>query len=371
MSERVLTSYYRPKPGGFCRRYFRAIHALCERGHEVHALSVQRFPIDHPNYHWHRFPWPARWTDNYPFWLCFHLLAPWMLLFIAIRHRIDRLFAFSPTYALLLQPARWWRQCPLVVFMRADSIENHRLLARPSWLIRLELALERIALRGTHVFAVSRALADAVSDRHDDLRTDVYPNDVPQSAGHDANATGISGDIRFACVGVLEPRKRQRFILEVLGDLSPSCWRLDLFGDGVERRELERLASRLQIGGRTVFHGWVSPEMLWKKVDVLLFPSQHEGAPNAVLEALAHRVPVLASDIPEHREVLPHENLLPPQDRQAWRARLEKLLADPVVEGERLRVAQETVRTKLTFDWDAGIVQLIVNANSAVDRCVR
>lgn len=366
MTERVLTSYYRPKPGGFCRRYFRTIRALCDRGHEVHGLSVQRFPIDHPNYHWHRFPWPAHRTDNYLFWFCFHLLAPWLLLVLAIRYRVTRLFAFNPTYALMLQPARWWTGCSLVVFMRADSIENHRLLARPSWLIRLELVLERIALQRAQVFAVSQALADAVKNRHRNVQPRVYPNDVPHTAQRSVDVSNRIG-IRFACVGVLEPRKRQRFVLEVLRDLSPSPWQLDLYGDGVERDELELLASHLGIAERTIFHGWTPADVLWKQVDVLLFPSQHEGAPNAVLEAIAHRIPVLASDIPEHREVLSYENLLPAQDRRAWLARLEKLLADPAGERESLLAAQAGVREKLTFDWDAGIVQLIVNANNAAD----
>jgi len=35
----ILTCYYRPKPGGFCKRLFRAINALLDRGHIVHYLA--------------------------------------------------------------------------------------------------------------------------------------------------------------------------------------------------------------------------------------------------------------------------------------------------------------------------------------------
>lgn len=72
---RILTSYYRPKPGGFCKRLFRAINALLERGHEVHYLSVVEFPIDHPSCMHHKFPWPERYTDTLIFWAMFHTLA--------------------------------------------------------------------------------------------------------------------------------------------------------------------------------------------------------------------------------------------------------------------------------------------------------
>ena len=138
---RILTSYYRPKPGGLCKRLFRAIEGLLAEGHEVHYLSVVPFPIDHANCHWHRFPWPPDHTEGLLFWLAFHLLAPVALLHLALRHRVTHTFAFATTYALCLQPARVVARIPLAIFLRADALENHRLLGRPGWLIGLERCL--------------------------------------------------------------------------------------------------------------------------------------------------------------------------------------------------------------------------------------
>src|SRR5438093_1345770 len=69
----ILTCYYRPTPGGLCKRLFRAIESLLSSGHEVHYLAVVAFPISHPHCHFHQFPWPEAKTHGMIFW--FMLLA--------------------------------------------------------------------------------------------------------------------------------------------------------------------------------------------------------------------------------------------------------------------------------------------------------
>ena len=163
---RVLTSYYRPKPGGFCKRLFRGINALLENGSEVHYLAVTRFPIEHQRCFYHRFPWPANYADTWLFWGIFHLLAPPTLLYLGIRHRITHAFAFGPTYALFLQPLRWFRRVPLSLYLRADTIENHRIKGQSRWIVRLETFLEGQAIRGVHLYGVSEVLTRTVVARH-------------------------------------------------------------------------------------------------------------------------------------------------------------------------------------------------------------
>ena len=85
-------------------------------------------------------------------------------------------------------------------------------------------------------------------------------------------------------------------------------------GDGPARTLLLARAQQLNLGGKVRFRGWVERDRIWPEVDVLLLPSLHEGMSNAVLEALASSIPVLASDVPEHREVLPSGCLVDPRD---------------------------------------------------------
>lgn len=363
--QRILTSYYRPKPGGFCKRLFRGINALLQAGCEVHYLAVIPFPIEHPNCHFHRFPWPARYTDGLLFWALFHLISPFTLTFLAFRHRISHMFAFSPSYGLLLQPARFLKRIPLSIFVRADTIENHKLKERPFWLIQLELFLEAIAIHGTYLYGVSDELTNSISARHpyssivkaSTLRNDINPGYQMQS--HFSNALQ-----RLAVVGILEARKNQRIVIEAMPRLISTGLCLDIYGEGRDAEQLHDLVNLLNLNEYIHFKGWVPENEIWPHVDLLLMPSLHEGAPNAVLEALERGIPVLASDIAEHREILPPESLISLSDAGLWADRILYISSSPSSELSRLRNLEMEYAKQLDFDWNEHFIQAVTSINS-------
>jgi len=74
---------------------------------------------------------------------------------------------------------------------------------------------------------------------------------------------------------------------------------LAVFGDGPLRRPMQRLARQLGLGSQVEFHGWVPRDSLLKlyaEFDVFLFPSLHDGIPQALLEAMACGLPVICLD---------------------------------------------------------------------------
>jgi glycosyltransferase involved in cell wall biosynthesis len=65
--------------------------------------------------------------------------------------------------------------------------------------------------------------------------------------------------------------------------------------------------------------------------DFFVLPSLWEGMANVLLEAMAARVPVVATNIPANQEILKHENtglLVPPQDALAIQEMILRLLGD-------------------------------------------
>jgi glycosyltransferase involved in cell wall biosynthesis len=125
---------------------------------------------------------------------------------------------------------------------------------------------------------------------------------------------------------------------------------LALIGDGPEAPRLRELAAGLGVARRVRFAGEV-PEAarLFPAFDVFAAPARKEGLPLAVVEAMALGLPVVASDIPAHREVLgvPSEGLVA-GTAEAFAARLSGVLADAAL---RARLAAEN-RTRARSEFD-------------------
>lgn len=74
-------------------------------------------------------------------------------------------------------------------------------------------------------------------------------------------------------------------------------WTLTVCGDGFDQKRLSHLAGRLGVGDRVRFLGWHPRSEVLRcmreEADLLLFPSLHEDAGFAIIDALASGVPVV------------------------------------------------------------------------------
>ena len=122
-----------------------------------------------------------------------------------------------------------------------------------------------------------------------------------------------------------------------------------LAGDGEQRQRLIELRDHLGLSDRIHFLGHVEdvPSLLAAS-DILCHPSLAEGLPNAIVEAMASGVPVVASNVGGIPDVVSHEEtglLVPPHDIKAIAGSINRLLDAPDL-GARLaangrRVARE------------------------------
>jgi glycosyltransferase involved in cell wall biosynthesis len=143
-------------------------------------------------------------------------------------------------------------------------------------------------------------------------------------------------EVVIGAVARLSKEKGLHYLVEafaVVAGRHPQA-RLVLAGQGPERHRLERLAARLGLGERVRFLGEVPHEQVpgvLQQLDIFAMPSTYEGFGVAALEAEAMELPVVASRVHGIPDVVVDGEtglLVPPRDRQALAAALDRLASD-------------------------------------------
>ena len=109
------------------------------------------------------------------------------------------------------------------------------------------------------------------------------------------NSTKEGEKLQLITVGRLIERKGFEFLIKALQGIDNI--ELSLIGEGYLKEELELLATRL--GVRVHFLGKVNHESIpgyLRQADVFVLPSLNEGMSNAIIEAMACGLPVIATD---------------------------------------------------------------------------
>ncbi len=138
----------------------------------------------------------------------------------------------------------------------------------------------------------------------------------------------------IGCVSNLKQGKGIEDLLEafaLLADRDPV--RLVLVGDGPRRAQLMDQAERLAVSDRVRFHGLdADPSRLLPGMDLFVHPSESEGLPNAVLEAAAAGLPIVATAAGGTPEIVSDGEtgaLVPVGDVAAMASAIEALRGDP------------------------------------------
>jgi glycosyltransferase involved in cell wall biosynthesis len=105
-----------------------------------------------------------------------------------------------------------------------------------------------------------------------------------------------------------------------------------IVGGGRREEEVKQMAESLGLAGQVHFLGSRRdvPDLL-QAMDIFVLPSYSEGMSLALLEAMAARLPVIASAVGGNPEVVTDGEtglLIPPRDAEALAQALERLLAD-------------------------------------------
>ena len=234
---------------------------------------------------------------------------------------------------------------------------------RAKWSRPAQTVLRTAQWMSAHVpnatIAVSRALADHYGARHG--RSAVYiPNGVTPGVLRDPEPLeqfGLQPGSYVLFVGRLVPEKAPDLLIRAFRRVHPA---LKLVVAGGSSHTDGYVADLRQLVGRdprVVLPGYVYGavlEALYTHCAAFVLPSALEGLPLTLLEAASYGVPVVASDIAPHLEVLggegPGRRLFPSGDESGLAAALDRALRD--FPGERLGAARLRQRVLDRYSWD-------------------
>ena len=323
---------------------------------ERESLRNLGYPIHHPRY---IYPVPKRLFYRFAGPGYARSVTPYVTRNVERAHIIHAHFAYPDGYGIL--PVRQSWGVPLVVHLRGGFIWS------------TGAAYPQIREKHLRVLNVADRLIAVSRDTRDEYlnlgipgeKIEVIPNGVDTDrfrtmSRENARAElGLPADrpiILYA--GYLIPRKGLQFLMEAIPGLVRDHDPLFLIlGEGEMRGELERgiasggLEANVRLPGR-IPHDLMP--LYLNAMDCLVLPTQKEGRPNVVMEAMAVERPVVATAVSGIPEVVADGTtgtLVPPRDAGALREALDRILADPELGRRMGRAGAERIRD-LDLTWE-------------------
>jgi glycosyltransferase involved in cell wall biosynthesis len=198
--------------------------------------------------------------------------------------------------------------------------------------------VHKIARRMTYPLASAivvqtEGIADWVESRFS-APVHVIPNPVPRASGGALSAS--PGQPLIVSVGRLTEQKGFDLLIESFAALAHrhADWRVVIYGEGPERAQLVRLVAARGLAQKISLPGITKdiPAAL-RQASLFVLASRYEGYPNALVEALASGLPIVATDCPgATAEILAdgvNGMLVPPDNVPALTQALATMMSSP------------------------------------------
>ncbi|MEO1340166.1 MAG: glycosyltransferase family 4 protein [Cyanobacteria bacterium J06635_13] len=220
---------------------------------------------------------------------------------------------------------------------------------------------EKTAVKHVHaLIVVSQNLQSYFADTYG-LQTAYIPNGPGEFADSDSSfkyvrSLGLAPDRYLLFLGRLVPEKRPDLLIQAFQKLQAQGWKLAFTGGISDTEKYSDYLRELAADNpNIVFTGELQGKWLAEMVrgaGLFVLPSDLEGLPLVMLEAMKEAVPVLASDIP------PHVQLIAPDKGYLFAAgncdscveALEIALQQPEVRAAMAKKAQRQVLAK--YNWE-------------------
>lgn len=154
-------------------------------------------------------------------------------------------------------------------------------------------------------------------------------------------------------VGRLSSEKGADVLIEALARIADRDVGVAIIGDGPRRADLEARASRLGIAERIRWCGPI-PEAatMFSAFDAFVLSSRREGTPIVLFEAMAARIPIVATRVGGVPDVLPRGTalLVAPDDPDGLACAIRETVTDPRAAAARAATAQDNLRSRYAAD---------------------
>lgn len=307
----VVTPWFPPTIGGVARVSERLRVGLQERGIPVHVVVADGthppsdsegrsnvHPMDVPGAFWPH-PGPRNLAS-----LAMRAPATWFRLRRFVHHHDIRniLLLYPIDFAWPFVLLARSRKLRLIVSLHGNDVMLHDQYAAPlRWLQRMTLRqADRILTCAPHLDEIAARIAPGRSDRirmiPNCVDTEHFFPDPERTAGEPLQGAGRSGPT-FLHVSNFAPKKRTLDIIRSFhsADL-PEGSRLLMVGEGPQLREAVRCVEDFSLTDRVHFSGHVSDvRPFYRQADIFVMASDAEGAPLAILEAMASGLPWIST----------------------------------------------------------------------------
>lgn len=155
-------------------------------------------------------------------------------------------------------------------------------------------------------------------------------------------------DVVGIVVGRLSWEKGFRWMGQALSADDPIL----VVGDGPDKTSIERYFQSLGLVNITYAGRRRDVLSLMRACDYLLFPSLHENSPNVVAEAMSVGLPIVGSDIPAVREMVPGSNgrLVQLENVAELRSALAAINSSPHIRSQMGELSKARFRERYTLE---------------------
>lgn len=135
-------------------------------------------------------------------------------------------------------------------------------------------------------------------------------------------------------IGRLSDEKKFDLLIQAFSQISPNNYTLRILGEGPSREKLEKLIKELSMNDKVILEGHVSQVVTHiSQAEIFVLCSEHEGMPNALIEAMAMGTACIATNVPSGgvKALIQdgHNGLLiPTNDLNSLKNALERLISN-------------------------------------------